>query len=99
MGGRVVPGTRPPANSSEAPHFERYLIQPASLDRSRAPLKSRMMESRRSRRHSGLHAKVTWAHEANLMEDPGRKLAASDDVLSFDLAPFEIKTFLQQLRQ
>ena len=44
-------------------------------------------------------AKVTSAHEANLMEDPGRKLEAPDDVLSFDMAPFEIKTFLLQLRQ
>ncbi|MFV1964885.1 MAG: glycosyl hydrolase-related protein [Pirellulaceae bacterium] len=44
-------------------------------------------------------AKVTSAHEANLMEDPGRKLEAPGDFLSFDLAPFEIKTFLLQLRQ
>jgi len=44
-------------------------------------------------------AKVTSAHEANLMEDPGRKLEAPDDVLSFDMAPFEIKTFQLRLQQ
>lgn len=45
------------------------------------------------------HAKVTSAHEANLMEDPGHKLEASNNILSFDLDPFEIKTFLLQLVQ
>ena len=44
-------------------------------------------------------AKVTSAHEANLMEDPGQKLETPDNVLSFDLAPFEIKTFQVQLQQ
>jgi len=44
-------------------------------------------------------AKVASAHETNLMEDPGQKLETPGDVLSFDMAPFEIKTFLLQLRQ
>lgn len=44
-------------------------------------------------------AKVASAHEADLMEDPGRKLDAPDNTLSFDLGPFEIKTFLLQLRR
>ena len=44
-------------------------------------------------------AKITSAHEANLMEDPGRKLEVSENTMSFDLAPFEIKTFVLQLRQ
>ena len=43
-------------------------------------------------------AKVASAKEANLMEDPGRGLVVADDSLSFDLAPFEIKTFQLQLR-
>ena len=44
-------------------------------------------------------AKITSAQEANLMEDPGRKLHAADNVLSFDLSPFQIKTFLLRLQQ
>lgn len=43
-------------------------------------------------------ADVAWAHEANLMEDLGRKLETHDDVLSFELAPFEIKTFVLRLQ-
>jgi alpha-mannosidase len=42
---------------------------------------------------------VVSAHEANLMEDLGRRLETHDDVLSFEMAPFEIKTFLLQLRR
>ncbi len=38
-------------------------------------------------------AKVASAHEANLMEDPGRRLEVHDGTLEFDLAPFQIKTF------
>ena len=45
------------------------------------------------------HAKVASAQEANLMEDPGRKLETPNNIVSFDLAPFEIKTFLLQLQQ
>ena len=44
-------------------------------------------------------ADVVSAHEANLMEDPGGKLETPDDVLSFDMNPFEIKTFLLQLQR
>ena len=44
-------------------------------------------------------AQVTTAQEVNLMEDPIRKLEAPDNTVSFDLAPFEIKTFLLQLEQ
>jgi alpha-mannosidase len=43
--------------------------------------------------------KVTSAHEANLMEDLGRRLETANNTLSFDLGPFEIKTFLLRLRQ
>ena len=46
-----------------------------------------------------LRAKIISAQEANLMEDPGRKLQAADNVLSFDLSPFQIKTFLLRLQQ
>ena len=44
-------------------------------------------------------AQVTTAQEVNLMEDPIRKLEAPGNTVSFDLAPFEIKTFLLQLQQ
>jgi len=39
------------------------------------------------------HFPVTDAHEANLIEDNGAAIGASGDVLSFDLKPFEIRTF------
>ena len=45
-----------------------------------------------------LEAGLASANEANLMEDPGPKLEVADNTLSFDLAPFEIKTFQLQLR-
>ena len=45
-----------------------------------------------------LHTRIVSAHEANLMEDPGARLAVTDDTLQFDLAPFQIKT-LQLQRQ
>jgi len=41
--------------------------------------------------------KVALVREANLMEDPGPKLEVADNTFSFDLAPFEIKTFQLQL--
>ena len=44
-------------------------------------------------------AQIDAAHEVNLMEDLGEELAARDRTLSFDLAPFEIKTFRLQLRE
>lgn len=44
-------------------------------------------------------AKVTSAREANLMEDLGRRLETPRGTLSFDLAPFEIKTFSLRLQQ
>lgn len=44
-----------------------------------------------------LNAKIASAHEANLMEDPGRKLETPNETLQFDLAPYEIKTFAMQL--
>ena len=37
------------------------------------------------------------ARDANLMEDPGRALAIRDNGFSFDLRPFEIKTFVIEL--
>jgi|ETNmetMinimDraft_26_1059896.scaffolds.fasta_scaffold00693_4 alpha-mannosidase len=39
-------------------------------------------------------AKLSSACEANLMEDPSHNLVLTDDALSLDLAPFEIKTFM-----
>ena len=44
-----------------------------------------------------LNAKITSAQEANLMEDPGKKLETANETLRFDLAPYEIKTFALQL--
>ena len=44
-----------------------------------------------------LHARIAAAHEANLLEDSGRKLKVQNDSLQFDLHPFEIKTIKIQL--
>ena len=41
---------------------------------------------------------IASANEANLMEDPGTKLDVASNTLSFDLSPFEIKTFRLRLR-
>lgn len=46
-----------------------------------------------------LHAKIAAAHEANLIEDGGARLATSDDTLQFDLHPFEIKSFRLELQR
>jgi alpha-mannosidase len=40
---------------------------------------------------------VTSAEEVNLMEEAGRQLLVRDDSVTFDLAPFEIKTFRLRL--
>jgi alpha-mannosidase len=45
-----------------------------------------------------LHAMVPSAREANLLEDPGRLLQVEETGVRFGLHPFEIKTFLFQLR-
>lgn len=37
---------------------------------------------------------LTSVREANLIEDPGRELTSQGNTISFDLHPFEIKTFL-----
>ena len=44
-----------------------------------------------------LHARISSAFEANLLEDPGQALPVQDDGVRFDLHPYEIKTFLFQL--
>jgi len=44
-----------------------------------------------------LNAKIASAHEANLMEDPDRKMETPNETLQFDLGPYEIKTFALQL--
>jgi len=44
-----------------------------------------------------IHAGVTSANETNLMEDAGAPLPAAPDGLTFDLAPFEIKTIALRL--
>ncbi len=41
---------------------------------------------------------VQGAQEVNLMEDPGRELTVSDDTLTIDLHPYEIKTIKLQLQ-
>jgi len=44
-----------------------------------------------------LHARVSSAREANLLEDPGRALEVHESGVRLDLHRFEIKTFLFQL--
>jgi len=46
----------------------------------------------------GLAAQVLSAEEVNLMEDPGHKLAVTDNTLQLDFHPFEIKTVKLQLQ-
>ena len=46
-----------------------------------------------------LHAKISSAYEANLMEDSGPRLQVAHDTLQFDLHPFEIKTFKLLLKR
>ena len=45
------------------------------------------------------HAKITSAHEANLIEDAGPKLQISNNTLETGLHPYEIKTFKFELQQ
>jgi alpha-mannosidase len=45
-----------------------------------------------------LTPQIVGAEEVNLMEDPGRKLAAAGNALQLDFRPFEIKTIKLQLR-
>jgi alpha-mannosidase len=45
-----------------------------------------------------LNARVASAHEANLLEDPGKALAVEGNTIRFDLHPFEIKTIRLGLR-
>ncbi len=45
-----------------------------------------------------ISAQVVTAEEVNLMEDPGRKLAVTDNTLQLDLHPFEIKTIKFRIR-
>ena len=44
-----------------------------------------------------LHARITVANEANLLEDPGQKLQVQNNTVHFSLHPFEIKTIQLQL--
>jgi len=39
------------------------------------------------------HFPIADAHEANLIEDAGATIASSGDALTFDMKPFEIRTF------
>ena len=39
------------------------------------------------------HVPIAEAHEANLIEDAGAAIATSSDAMTFDLKPFEIRTF------
>jgi alpha-mannosidase len=45
-----------------------------------------------------MHSGILAAYEANLLEDPGRKLRIKAGAVEFDLHPFEIKTIQLQLR-
>lgn len=45
-----------------------------------------------------LQAAIAAAHEANLMEDPGRKMDVQKNTLEFDLGAYEIKTFKLEIR-
>ncbi|HEY0457231.1 MAG TPA: glycoside hydrolase family 38 C-terminal domain-containing protein [Verrucomicrobiae bacterium] len=45
-----------------------------------------------------LHGKITSAHTANLMEDSQERLNFRDNKLTFDLHPFQIKTFKLRLK-
>ncbi|HEV3203431.1 MAG TPA: glycosyl hydrolase-related protein, partial [Gemmataceae bacterium] len=42
-------------------------------------------------------AKVLSVRETNLMGDAGRELKPHENIVQFDLAPFEIKTFRLRL--
>jgi alpha-mannosidase len=44
-----------------------------------------------------LHAKVSSANEANLLEDMGRALSVEDNTVRFDLRSYEIKTIILQV--
>ena len=44
-----------------------------------------------------VNAEVLSAHETNLMEDPGPRMAVLSNTVRFDLHPFEIKTMTLQL--
>ena len=43
--------------------------------------------------HASWHASISQVHEANLIEDPGARLNAQQDSFTFDLKPYEIRTF------
>lgn len=45
-----------------------------------------------------LHAQIAAAREANLLEDAGRRLKTENDIVQFDLHPFEIKTIQLQFK-
>ncbi|MBA3753339.1 MAG: hypothetical protein H0X01_04215, partial [Nitrospira sp.] len=45
-----------------------------------------------------LRGSLTKAEEVNLMEDPGHDLTVAENGFTFDLKPFEIKTFRVQLQ-
>ena len=45
-----------------------------------------------------LHAPIASVHEANLLEDSGRKLRVQNNSVVFDLHPFEIKTIKLQFK-
>ena len=45
-----------------------------------------------------LRADVTAAHDANLLEEPSRAHETTQDAVTFDLGPFEIKTLQVYLK-
>jgi alpha-mannosidase len=52
--------------------------------------------------HKGVHAywrtPISDVHEANLIEDSGAPLSAEHDSFTFDLKPYEIRTFKLKLK-
>ena len=49
-------------------------------------------------RHAAMNVRLDEAAETNLIEDEQGALVVEDNAISFDLGPFEIKTFKLQLR-
>jgi alpha-mannosidase len=47
--------------------------------------------------HARFHGKISDVHEANLLEDAGAPVASGAEGFTFDLKPFEIKTFRLRL--
>ena len=49
--------------------------------------------------HADWHAHLSQVHEANLVEDTGQLIESKPDSFTFDLKPYEIKTFKLTVKQ